>query len=462
MNNYYQQGPMAPQQPMQQQQQPGMQPMQPMQQQQPPMYQQPGMQPMQPMQQPGMVNPQAMQQQTTGVAQQFMVDPEAAKAALQQEEQSESSGNRGPAPNYIKVLGPAGQTRWDASVPVNYTGELPVWICGPWKGGVSVPYLVSDTHFFKSGKYPRGKVISCTGDDTCLFCQARSEGLKSPDPTINQIATNWGKKRRQFLYNAFDLQNPANHYYQDGLMRPSILAASKPLQDSLRNLFMAREVGNITDYQQGRPIKLIKKKSGPEDVNVTWDAIDLNPEPLNQYFWPGTHNLWNLDEIARQNTSEEIIAAIQDVGLPMPGGTTPHVQVPAGYDAFSMQHMPANNMGASLPPAPISSYPSMAQSMMAGAQQFSPMQSTPPQQLAAPPINTQQQAPGMSPPPPPATYGAPMAAPPPPATHGAPMTPPAGQQVPPPPPGAPQAASPVPGAGQVPPPPPPPGAQGNF
>jgi hypothetical protein len=297
---------------------------------------------------------------------------------------------------------------------------------------------------------PRGTVLPCTDDEQCLFCQAREAALASHDPRQNQSANNWGRKRRQFLYNCFNLSDPRANWYKDNQMRPLVLGASPMLQRDLAKLFQNRGFKSIVDYQGGRPVKIMKKKTGPEDINVEWSALDMNPAPLDQYFWAATYQLWDLTKEIDAVDTQLILRVIQELGLPMPGGQG---QQTASYNPAAQP--PYNPQYQQQQPQYQQQQPQYQQ-QQPPPQQYLPQQATGPM---APPMNPAQQAPmyqppvGSLPPPPPAVQsnlgGVGMAPPPP------PMTAPGGSQMPPLPPQGPP-------MGFNPPPPPPPMGQRPY
>lgn len=271
--------------------------------------------------------PNQAPQQPAGPPPVMNMNEEAAQAALKASEESfaakTSMGD--PFPNWLKFPGPEGQTKWDHSVPVGYAAHLDLYICPPWTDSVALPFLESVTHFYKSHPNPKGTVVTCTDDKTCLFCQARSAGLESVDVNVNRTATMWGKKRRQFIYNVLDLNNPNSHVYKDGKMRPLLLGASVTLQKALRKIFEVRGVTQICDWQNFKPIRITKKKTGPQDIDIEYSAIDLEPIALPDMFYPALHAIWDLAEQVKPSAPNEIMQAIQELGLPLPGSAQqPH------------------------------------------------------------------------------------------------------------------------------------------
>jgi hypothetical protein len=372
-------------------------------------------------------------------------------------QQAEDDSRRGGGVPFIKVIGPHGQVKWGPEVPVGYVGEVIVWICGPAEGR-STPWAEIITHFVKTTSYPNGIVLPCSGDDNCKFCAARGTALESPDPNINEKAAQWGRKRVQSIYNAFNLHLPTSHVGQDQIMRPHLLGASPQLQGDLRKLFNARTVAGVVDYTHGRPVKITKAKTGVQNVNIEWGAIDCDPQPLDAYFWPGTYNLHDLAKQQPSDRPEILFKVIQELGWTMPGGLAPTHQVPAGYQQqpppphqspyqAPPQAAPGTPVQANVQPPvhqpPPAGYPPQQMPPVGQPPQYQQPPAAPPQyqQPAAAPAPAG--APSGNPPPPPqvqSTVGAaaPPAPPPPPAMGSAPPAaapapagaPPAGQQRP--------------------------------
>lgn len=395
-------------------------------------------------------------------------DPAATQGFLDEQarqSQARSSGGGGDFAKFIKVPGPNGQTKWDASsgVPVGYTGHVDLYFCGCWAQGVTVPFVESVTHFVKTMTSPKGVVLGCTGDGDCAFDKARALAISSPDPSIRDSAQNWGRARKQTIYNVFNLSDPSSHYGQDGVMRPFLLGAGPQLQAALKQLFDARGgIGSFTHPTQGGAIRVTKKKTGPHEMNCEWGCIDLTPkQPLPEYFYPGLQNLWNLQDQVKPSTIEEIQKVIMELRWPMP-------DAPYQDGQQQQQQQQAYNPG---PQPPYGNPYGAPQAPQGPVQGQMPFQS--PQALQMPPQAPQalQMGGGMPAPPPVTSDGqgvpqgppAPILMPQPPQAHPGmgqqqmPAPPPSqGQQTPPSPPaGQPQ------GQPQMPPPPQGPGHSGG-
>lgn len=396
----------------------------------------PAYSPQQPPQQYGAppgYQPQQMAAQVPAAPQSYQVDEQAMinrLAQVDQEINTRRERGGGGFAQYLKFLGPQGQSKWNQGVPVGYICEMPLQICGPWAEGIQFPFVEFEGHFVRCASYPKGFMVTHTGDD-CEFCRARTEGLKSTNPQVNEVANKWGRINRSYLYNVLNLANPQGHYYtEDGLMRPLILAARQTLQTDLSRIFNRRSIRQVIDYQTGRPVFVSKKKTGPEERDVEYGALDGDPKPLDPYFWPATYNLWDLTQEVKPTDPQIVHKVLTEIGLRVGGQVH---QVPATYQAQAMP--PQANpyaAGGQLPPPVPAQQPQVQQ----GYQQPPPM-----------PQQQQQQAPAAAmPPPPQVSSGTPPANLPPPPPPGAGQ--PVGPGMPPPPP---MAGAP---AGNLPPPPP--------
>lgn len=386
-----------------------------------PVYQQP--------QQPMYQQPQQMQ---TGQMPQFF-EANDAQAAQGYQQAAQAAASFGPIPQFLRVPGPRGQVKWDGSVPVGYQGQLIIWLCGPWAAGKPV-FVEAKSHFYKSAAHPKGSVISYAGEDS-LWMQAVQMGMQHPDPRIQKIANDYGRVRRQWLYNALDISNPTTHYDpKDGIMRPFILGAGSNLQADIGRLADTRGgISKIVHPMSGRPLRYMKKKTGMEEMNVEYGVLDLDPAPLNQYFYPALQALWDLEAQTKPSTVEEMAKAIQEIGLPMPATGQAFGQVPQSYNPN-----PQPAWGSPYPQVPVvgppmgMQYPQQAQAPQGYAPPSPPMQQ---QQMQGvpfappppPPMGGQQQAPQWAPPPPPPPVSSQpgMAMPPPPMQQmGQPPPPP--------------------------------------
>lgn len=389
---------------------------------------------------------------------------DAAMAAHYQRTKEEMQ--RGGGAGFLKIPGPRGQEKWDSSVPIGYEGSVPVHICGPWAAGKPI-FVPKRSYFWKSRSKPNGTSIMAPpqGD---LIQQALELGANSPDPSVQKFVKDFGRPRMNYLYNVLQLDNPQLHVGQDGVMRPLVLDGGKQIHTAIGDVFTNAEgASNIVDYSSGRPVRIIRKKTGNRNVDIEWTAMpSMNQAPVPQQFWPALQNMWDLEAFIKYPTVEEMQAAVLDMGLPMPGQPM-QMQVPQGYNPGTAAPYPnpypqpqmvppmapqvapqmalpmQPQMGAAPPPPPMGPPPAMGPPpgmapQMAPPMAPPPVQSAqvPPQQPTMPPQQTQM-APAMNPPPissaapqmPPqgAPPPVPGQAPAPPAQPGMQVAPPVGQ-----------------------------------
>lgn len=379
----------------------------------------------------------------------------------------------GPRERYIKVLGPQGETDW-THVQQGYSNYVDLFLAPTAGKPLS---RKQKSHFWRSQKYPRGRIL-IHGDDNCGFCAACKASQQHPDPNLRKAGENWGKIRTNFLYNALALDFPQAHMYQeDGAMRPFILSAATTLQRSINTLFDNKGgVATFCNYQNFRPVRVMKSKEGREARQVRWSALDLDPRELPPEFYNAMMNLWDLDELCAPPSAEDVDFAIKDAGLIV---GAPMYQVPQSYPGAQppmgqpMQYQgPYQGAQAAPPPSAPPPNPYAPQGgpstdfnfgHNAAPQAYPPPPPAPPAPAGAQPPHAQMQGmPQMTPPPPPAAAPVPVTSQPAPTHYasqvGAPPPPPAQQAAPPPPPPPTQAAPPPPPPSSAAPPPPPPPA----
>lgn len=310
---------------------------------------------------------------------------------------------RGGGAGFLKVPGPQGQTKWDSGVPIGYEGSVFVHICGPWAEGKPI-FARKKKYFWKSRSKPQGTsiIVPESGD---LVSEAIELAGASADPVVQQFLKDFGKPRVNYLYNVLQLDNPQIHVGQDGVMRPLILDEGKQCHSRIGDVFSNAEgASKIVDYQNGRPIRLVRKKTGPRNMDIEWQAMPaMNPAPVPEQFWPALNNLWDLEKFVKVATAEEQQQAILDMGLPFSGQTV-QMQVPASYNPGVAPPYPNPHQQQPPPPMPVTPPASFgpppafapppvysqgqAQMPSQVAQAVSP-QSVPPPGLNPPPISSQ-------------------------------------------------------------------------
>lgn len=249
-------------------------------------------------------------------------DEQAMMAAYQQHRES----NGGNGFNFVKFLGPNGEDKW-ATVPVNYTAMLRLYILPPWVSGKNI-FSISKSHFWKSGSKPQGTSIACPGPDTCTVCQAKVQALDSGNAALQKKAKDFGRVRTQFMYQVAMLD--FIEYHANNGWVPYILPAGSNLHSDIGNLIEDKGI-SIFDPQQGRPLRVKKTKIGPQTMDIEYKCSDEDPSPLPQVLWPLLNNLIDLDQLNKMPTEQEMMAAVQDMGLVFSqyGGPNPYaVQTP--------------------------------------------------------------------------------------------------------------------------------------
>lgn len=388
-------------------------------------------------------------------------------AAREAAARAASGGQRA---QFVKFLGPRGETKWGMGVGIGFVSNLPVYILPAPQPKPGQPptgiYLETSTHFYKSAAHPQGQQIGCPGPGKCLICMAREAGLAHQDPNVQKRAKEFGRVRTQYMYQVVLLQYPQAHIGPDGIMRPQILGAGKKLHVAIGDLIALRGLPRIVDPSNGRPLMLKKVKTGPEERDVEYGANDLEPQPLPTQFWPALQNLYDLNVFRSNPTHEDMMKAVMEMGLPLPGHlTAAHNPAPAApwgnpYPApqqFQGFQPPQQFQGYQQPQA---AYQPMGPPPLPGQ---APAYQPPGDPYQFPPTDAGAFQPPLAPQPPPAMgpmggFAAPAAMPPPVTSQPGYQTPyqpqpgnPGQVQVTQPPQTPPQASAPAPGA--LPPPP---------
>ena len=144
--------------------------------------------------------------------------------------------------------------------------------------------------------------------------------VSGADAGLMKRAKEYGRVRKQWLYNVFVLDNPQLHFDQRQQMRPVVLAAGSTLHTALGDVVNACEGAMaLVHPQQGRPVRLTKRKTGPQQMDIEYGAIPLDRSPLPPSFYPALQALWDLDAVDRVPTEEEMLKALQELGFPHPG-----------------------------------------------------------------------------------------------------------------------------------------------
>lgn len=330
----------------------------------------------------------------TEMPQYHMPDESVVRDAFEQAKQS-AMGGGGDGPKFYKFSGPNGDTQ----LPVGYKAKEIVRLLPSWAPGKNF-FLQSKSHFYRSQESPRGTSIQCPGSDTCLVCQARKAAFANP-AFAEQMKSRDGKLRTQYIYQIAILVSPEVHMMQaGGAMKPILLAAPLTLHNAIGNLVEARGgVSALIEPNLGRPIKIMKEKSGPRTMDVDYSAIDENPMPLPQAYWPLLQNLWDLESVDTMPSQEQMVAAVQALGLPVPGSASnsnvilnPGPMSPHGQQAQVLPNPTMYQQNAPTYNQQVGTVPQPPQPQSQVPQQVTPQQVTPQQVAPAPlPITTPEQ-----------------------------------------------------------------------
>lgn len=300
--------------------------------------------------------------------------------ALYEQHSAEAQSRKGTWPQFLKFPGPNGETKWK-DIPQGYEVKLWCWLLWPWSQERRVNFVKQLTHFWFGPKNPKGMSINCAGD-ACRICAAAEAGAASSDQKMVENSAKWGAVRTYYLYNTINMSQPAMHVYKDGVYRPLIFSMGVNLHNDMERLAKARGgMSNIINPQGGRILEFTKKKTGPEQMNVEYAVIDIQESPLPQEYWSIAQNLWDLDEIIKAPSEQDVTAAIQDMGLPLLGSGN-MAQVPAGYQQQPQAPYPSPYPQQS----PEQTYMQPGQPPAISPQQFTQQYQQPIPQQAAPQI----------------------------------------------------------------------------
>jgi hypothetical protein len=272
------------------------------------------------------------------------------------------SGGAAGDMKFVKMPGPQGQTKWDQSVPIGYQSQIKIYLGPAWAPGVNY-FVEGVTHFWKSQQHPSGTSIGCGGRE-CLVDESRLSLFKSGNENDAKRARSTMPPRKHFYYQGFLIEyGPQGHMSQTSpVMRPYVLDASGELHTKIQLIMQSRGFDKVIDRDGGRPLILVKRKTGPELQNVDWDCLDDNPMPLPHEYRGA--QLWDLSKLAAGSTPQEQVSALQEVGLPLPPRAHGLLQAAPGAQPAQPWGPPPNQgwqqgpgappWGAPQPPAPMS------------------------------------------------------------------------------------------------------------
>lgn len=262
-------------------------------------------------------------QQPQGLPTIFLPDEQLIAEAQQRavEEQQRIARARSGGKKFLKLkTGPnglVGEEKWD-NAPVGTEARLIAWLCPPWAPGV-MPMLERHSHFWKSQRQPKGDSVPCIGaENGCLVCIARNLLYKMGDEASVARANNNGRSRRSALMQLITLEDLQSHFDPTtGKMEAHPFEGPGQVYDDILGKIKTRGIARIVDPGQGRPLILIKKKTGPTQMDVEWRVDDLDPQPLPQAYWPILHNLTDLTKFIEKPNIPEVIRCIQEMQFPM-------------------------------------------------------------------------------------------------------------------------------------------------
>ncbi|HEY5552385.1 MAG TPA: hypothetical protein VIK52_10885, partial [Opitutaceae bacterium] len=181
---------------------------------------------------------------------------------------------------------------------------------------------------------------SAIWNQRCSICEVVKLMRSSPDTGVQNAARDLSR-RGGALWQCVDLSNPARHYLQSfdaagqpqTVIVPGVVRAGAKLHQEILRVFRH---GNFCHPAMGFPLALIKKKTGPEDMNCEYSVDDYrqNAGPIDPAMQSVLYNLLNLvqdccrrrpdtemDEIAARIAANYLAPAHQQapVSFPMPG-----------------------------------------------------------------------------------------------------------------------------------------------
>jgi hypothetical protein len=127
-----------------------------------------------------------------------------------------------------------------------------------------------------------------------------------------------GRVGRRALYQMILLEHAQSHLGVDGKMTPWIFRAPGGLHDDIVGKMRTKTVVRILDPVHGRPLVIRKKKTGPQTFDVEWSVDDLDPAPLDPWYYPVFQNLWDLTKFVKPPKLADQLTAIQAMGFPVP------------------------------------------------------------------------------------------------------------------------------------------------
>jgi len=275
----------------------------------------------------------------------------------------------------------------------------------------------------------------------CPLCSAIEDLMKndSAKAIVKQF-----RPRTTYIVAAIDLNDPSKHWQQikdpsgnpvigpDGQPQwkivPAFFEMPSTLYETISMIAGKRaQGGDVTHPEVGRPFELTKTKTGPEDMNVEYNAIDESPSPIDPALMPILVNRQDPTQIRalpKLELLQEVAAILRSKFQTSSYGHAPPQYAPPQYVPPQPQYAPppqyppqfipqgpppAQFVTQQQPPVPqIQGPPAFQQAMPAAL----PMHMPPPMPPAMPPAMPPPGSPGMPPPPPGMPPGAANAMPP--------------------------------------------------
>jgi len=197
-----------------------------------------------------------------------------------QDEMNQVGGNRGVQFSDVKYYKPKKPTT------IGQTTASVIRLLWGWKGESTPPWYKHWRHFCmvtlddgRQMRLPRG----CPAKNTplnqpprpCPICERQARAAEMGDKQTADVL----KPRSQFLLNVLDAENQDVHFATDPqtgatVVRAMVYGVGSTLFKKIGHIIGAR--GPICDRKEGRYIKIWATKTGKEDRDVRYDAIDCS------------------------------------------------------------------------------------------------------------------------------------------------------------------------------------------
>ncbi len=244
----------------------------------------------------------------------------------------------------------------------------------PWSYNERLPYFTGNRHSLPTGVLPETKSkwpsVDCYnnkgGPGSCDVCTVIEELISS-----GQLQEDDTKKCRRcsaksrMRWQALNIADPNAHWTQkkddagnvltdaagqpQWQLTPGIFTAGPDLQKKILTIW--KTLGDPTNPDTGYSMNLIKRKTGPEDMNVEYDAVGMHKEPIDEGMRSVLENLVDLPKLMYFRDR----AVMQTVAMNLRSKF--RLQPTHGYAAPPAQPAYAPPPVAAAPPAPPMSPP---------------------------------------------------------------------------------------------------------